>query len=93
LKVALNTTTPSLKDTKEFMLSGKKKKWSDFWIVVGYDMLFQNMMCYFREKLDILIDEDELRDENIENIPKEACNMSGYSLLSDRERKVNYLVD
>lgn len=40
------------------------------------------------EKLDILIDEDELRDENIENIPKEACNMSGYSLLSDRERKL-----
>ena len=47
------------------------------------------MICYFREKLDILIDEDELRDENIENIPKEACNMSGYSLLSERERKVN----
>lgn len=40
------------------------------------------------EKLDILIDEDELRDENIENIPKEACNMPGYDLLSDRERKL-----
>lgn len=40
------------------------------------------------EKLDILIDEDELKDENNENIPKEASSMPGYDLLSDRERKL-----
>ena len=42
----------------------------------------------FREKLDILIDENELKDENEENIPKEAYNMPGYDMLSDRERRV-----